>query len=91
MPDPIAIPGPPVAPRPRDLPLFRDHNIPWLAARLPYTENTLVAFKYGTKPMTPRFRATCAKVLRRSETELFGQPPGAAVPVSSPEEEAQHG
>jgi hypothetical protein len=38
---------------------------------LPYAESTLIAFKYGGKPLSPRFRATCVKVLRKSEAQLF--------------------
>lgn len=59
-------------PRPRPLPMFEDHEISWLAEKLPYSEFYLMAVKYRQKPLTGRFRKTCAKTLRQTEEHLFG-------------------
>lgn len=55
------------------IPMFEDHEISWLAARLPYSEFYLTAVKYGHKPATPVFRRKCAKALDRTEAQLFGE------------------
>jgi hypothetical protein len=58
--------------KPADLPLFRDHTLSWLAERVPYTELSLMKYKQGYRPMSPRFRRVCAQCLHKSEAELFG-------------------
>ena len=52
-------------------PIFREYDISDLARRFGYTELYLVNLKDGQKPITPRFRAYCAAILRRPESELF--------------------
>ena len=59
--------------KPADLPLFRDHDVSWLAKRVPYAEETLMKIKAGYRPMTPRFRRKCAQALRKTEAQLFGE------------------
>lgn len=56
----------------KSLPMFEQHEIGWLVEHLPYSEFYLTAIKYRQKPMTGRFRKTCAKTLKRTEAELFG-------------------
>lgn len=56
----------------KSLPMFEDHDISWLTENLPYSEFYLMAVKYRQKPLTGRFRKTCAKTLKQSEEHLFG-------------------
>jgi hypothetical protein len=59
--------------KPINLPLFRDHTVEWLVKHTSFSEQTLIRLKYGYRPMSPKFRRTCAKCLHKSEAELFGE------------------
>lgn len=54
-----------------DLPIWREYEVSDLARRLELSESYVLAMKWGRQPLRPRFRRLCARVLRRSEAELF--------------------
>lgn len=56
-----------------NFPLFREYGITELAEKSPYAESYLVRIKEGNTPAGDRFRRVMAKILGRSEAELFGE------------------
>jgi len=56
-----------------NMPLFRLYTVSELAELTPYKESYLLRVKEGRTPLNWRFRETVAKILRRSEVELFGE------------------
>lgn len=63
---------------PKYYPMFEDHEISWLAERLMYSEYYLMSVKYRQKPLTGMFRRRCAKLLSRTEAQLFGDQEAAS-------------
>ena len=57
-------------------PIFDLYTLSELAELLPYRETYLLDLKRGNTPLTERFRKTACGILRRPESELFGQPAG---------------
>ena len=55
------------------LPIFRDNSPSWLAQQLGYSIKYVRAVKYGSKPLTARFRLACGHALQRTDIELFGE------------------
>ena len=56
-----------------NIPLFRLYSISELAELTPYKESYLLRVREGRTSLNWRFRETVAKILRRSEVELFGE------------------
>ena len=67
-------------------PLFEEYTVAQLTRLIPYEESYLEELVSGRQPIRPRFRRTVARILGRSEVELFDGVSGGLA-VSSPERE----
>ena len=57
----------------KHLPIFRDYDVMGLAMQLGYSPKYIRAVKYGSKPLTTRFRIVSIHGLQRTHKDLFGE------------------
>lgn len=61
--------------KPAELPIFKMYSLGDLEKKVKgmYTPGYLLAVRAGNKPLNRRFRTRMTELLKRSESELFGE------------------